>query len=275
MQYSRPSNSMPELRENALTILANVDAKSKASQLQDLFASYQNQQIPLDVSRKIDSQDLTLPGRPLKPELVSPKLVPKRRMDTLEGKAGLLHALAHIEFNAMNLALDAIWRFPDMPKEYYEDWLKVAKEEAYHFGLINEHLQSLGFTYGDFTAHNSLWEMVERTTDSVMARMALVPRTMEARGLDAVPMIRDRFIQIKETRAIEILDIILRDEIGHVLIGNRWFNYLCAKKKISPITTYRELAAQYRAPVLKAPFNIEARKQAGFTAEELSLLGAQ
>ncbi len=274
MPNSRSGNSMLELREASLAILANADAKSKADQLQELFASYQNQHTTLDISRKIDPQGLSLPGRPLRPELVPPKLVPKRRMDTLEGRAGLLHALAHIEFNAMNLALDAIWRFPEMPQEYYEDWLKVAKEEAYHFSLINEHLQSLGFTYGDFTAHNSLWEMVERTTDSVMARMALVPRTMEARGLDAVPMIRDRFIQIKETRAIEILDIILRDEIGHVLIGNRWFNFLCAKEKISPITAYRELAARYRAPVLKAPFNIEARKQAGFTAEELNLLGA-
>jgi uncharacterized ferritin-like protein (DUF455 family) len=182
--------------------------------------------------------------------------------------------LAHIEFNAMNLALDAIWRFPDMPKEYYEDWLKVAKEEAYHFSLVNEHLQCLGFTYGDFPAHNSLWEMVERTTDSVIARMALVPRTMEARGLDAVPSIRDRFKQIKEARAVEILEIILHDEIGHVLIGNRWFNFLCDKEKLSPITAYRELAEKYRAPVLKGPFNMEARKQAGFTNEELNLLGA-
>jgi uncharacterized ferritin-like protein (DUF455 family) len=174
----------------------------------------------------------------------------------------------------MNLALDAIWRFPGMPKEYYEDWLKVAKEEAYHFSLISGHLNMLGFSYGDFSAHNSLWEMVERTTDSVIARMALVPRTMEARGLDAVPAIRDRFKQIKETRAVEILEIILNDEIGHVLIGNRWFNFLCTKDGLSPITTYRELAAQYRAPVLKGPFNIEARKQAGFTTEELNLLEA-
>jgi uncharacterized ferritin-like protein (DUF455 family) len=174
----------------------------------------------------------------------------------------------------MNLALDAIWRFPDMPKNYYEDWLKVAKEEAHHFSLVNEHLRSLGFAYGDFPAHNSLWEMVERTTDSVMARMALVPRTMEARGLDAVPMIRDRFKQIKETRAVEILEVILHDEIGHVLIGNRWFNFLCDREGVSAISTYRELASKYRAPVLKGPFNLEARKQAGFTAEELSLLGA-
>jgi uncharacterized ferritin-like protein (DUF455 family) len=265
---------MLELRATSLAILASSDAQTKVSQLLELFDGYQQQRVTLNTSRKIDSQDLILPGRPAKPELVLPKLVPKRRMDTPEGRAGLLHSLAHIEFNAMNLALDAIWRFPDMPKEYYEDWLKVAKEEAYHFSLVNEHLHTLGFAYGDFPAHNSLWEMVERTTDSVIARMALVPRTMEARGLDAVPSIRDRFKQIKEARAVEILEIILTDEIGHVLIGNRWFNFLCDKDNLSPIAAYRELAGQYRAPVLKGPFNIEARKQAGFTSEELSLLGA-
>ena len=264
---------MLELRATALAILANADPQAKVSQLHQLFDDYQQQRVTLNHSCNISHQELVLPGRPFKPELVLPKLVPKRRMDTLEGRAGLLHSLAHIEFNAMNLALDAIWRFPDMPRGYYEDWLKVAKEEAYHFSLVNEHLHSLGFAYGDFPAHNSLWEMVERTTDSVMARMALVPRTMEARGLDAVPMIRDRFMQIKETRAVEILEIILNDEIGHVLIGNRWFNFLCSKENISPISAYRELAAKYRAPVLKGPFNLEARKQAGFTAEELDLLG--
>ena len=265
---------MFELRATALAILASSDVQTKVSQLLKLFDEYQQQRVTLDASRRINSQDLILPGRPVKPELVLPKLVPKRRMDTPEGRAGLLHSLAHIEFNAMNLALDAIWRFPDMPKEYYEDWLKVAKEEAYHFSLVNDHLHSLGFTYGDFPAHNSLWEMVERTTDSVIARMALVPRTMEARGLDAVPSIRDRFKQIKEARAVEILEIILNDEIGHVLIGNRWFNFLCSRENLSPITAYRELARKYRAPILKGPFNIEARKQAGFTTEELSLLGA-
>ena len=263
---------MLELREAALAILVGTDAQVKVSGLFSLFDDYQNQKISIDIARKLDSKESILPGRPTKPELVLPKLVPKRRMDTSEGRAGLLHSLAHIEFNAMNLALDAIWRFPNMPKEYYEDWLKVAKEEAYHFSLVNEHLHSLGFSYGDFPAHNSLWEMVERTTDSVIARMALVPRTMEARGLDAVPAIRDRFKQIKEARAVEILEIILNDEIGHVLIGNRWFNFLCTQNNLSPITAYRELAAKYRAPVLKGPFNMAARQQAGFTAEELSLL---
>jgi len=263
---------MLELRETALAILANTDVQSKVSDLLSLFDEYQNQQVTLNISTGFDSQYLSLPGRPSKPDLVAPKWVPKRRMDTVEGRSILWHSLAHIEFNAMNLALDAIWRFPDMPKEYYEDWLKVAKEEACHFSLVNQHMQSFGFSYGDFPAHNSLWEMVERTTDSVIARMALVPRTMEARGLDAVPGIRDRFKQIKDAKAVEILEIILNDEIGHVLIGNHWFNFLCAGENLSPITVYRELARKYHAPTLRGPFNFEARKQAGFTSEELSLL---
>lgn len=264
---------MLELRETALAILANRDVQSKIEQLASLFDDYHQQKISLDISQEYFTDHLTLPGRPEKPELVPPLQVPRRKMDTPEGRASLLHSLAHIEFNAMNLALDAIWRFPNMPTQYYEDWLKVAKEEAYHFSLINEHMQSHGFAYGDFPAHNSLWEMVERTTDAVIARMALVPRTMEARGLDAVPAIRDRFKQVKDIKAVEILEIILHDEIGHVLIGNRWFKFLCCKENLSPITTYRDLARQYRAPTLRGPFNIEARQQAGFTQEELQLLG--
>lgn len=263
---------MLELREAALAILANTDVQSKVGQLAKLFNEYQAEQIALNLSHSFDSQDLYLPGRPIKPDLVAPKFVPKRKMDTVEGRAILWHSLAHIEFNAMNLALDAIWRFPNMPSDYYEDWLRVAKEEAYHFSLINAHLQSFGFRYGDFPAHNSLWEMVERTTDSVIARMALVPRTMEARGLDAVPEIRDRFQQIKDERAVEILEIILHDEIGHVLIGNQWFNFLCANDGLSPVVTYRELAEKYHAPTLRGPFNFDAREQAGFSSEELSLL---
>lgn len=263
---------MSELRETSLAILANTDVQSKVSQLASLFAEHQAGRIAINPSSNLNSQNHCLPGRPAKPDLVAPKFVPKRKMDTVEGRAILWHSLAHIEFNAMNLALDAIWRFPNMPQAYYEDWLRVAKEEAYHFGLIDAHLKTFGFSYGDFPAHNSLWEMVERTTDSVIARMALVPRTMEARGLDAVPEIRDRFKQIKDERAVEILEIILHDEIGHVLVGNRWFNFLCANENLSPIPTYRELAEKYRAPTLRGPFNFDAREQAGFTSEELEIL---
>ena len=264
---------MTELRRAALEILAIADAQTKVSRVSQLFDDYQERRITLNSSEIFNQGELELPGRPSKPELIPPLQVPKRRMDTVEGRASLMHSLVHIEFNAINLALDAIWRFPNMPQQYYEDWLKVAKEESYHFTLVNEHIQSFGFTYGDFPAHNSLWEMVERTKDAIIARMALVPRTMEARGLDAVPMIRDRFKQIKELAAVEILEIILRDEVGHVAIGNHWFNFLCAKESLSPISAYRDLARKYCAPKLRGPFNLEARRQAGFSEEELNLLG--
>jgi uncharacterized ferritin-like protein (DUF455 family) len=264
---------MPELRQSALELLATTDPHLKVSGIRQLFDAYHAGQVLLSVDLDLDAGMFCIPGRPQKPDLVPPLEVPKRAMNTDQGRASLLHSLAHIEFNAMNLALDAIWRFKGMPASYYEDWLKVTKEEAYHFSLLEAYLKQMGYMYGDFLAHNSLWEMVERTTDAVIARMALVPRTMEARGLDAVPMIRERFKQIKDIQAVEILEIILKDEIGHVLIGNKWFNFLCEKNNLSAITTYKELARKYRAPVLRGPFNLEGRKQAGFTNEELDLLG--
>jgi uncharacterized ferritin-like protein (DUF455 family) len=264
---------MIELRQASLETLATSQVSDKVSQVFRLFDDFERQVVSIDTAVSLSDQGLMLPGRPTRPELIPPLQVPKRKMDSVEGRASLLHSLAHIEFNAINLALDAIWRFKDMPKQYYVDWLRVAKEEAYHFTLVNDYIQTFGYTYGDFSAHNGLWEMVERTTDKVIARMALVPRTMEARGLDAVPLIRDRFQQIREVGAVEILDIILRDEIGHVAIGNHWFNYLCERDHLSPVSTYQSLAEKYRAPKLKKPFNFEARRQAGFTDEELSQLG--
>ena len=193
-------------------------------------------------------------------------------MASTEGRAALIHALAHIEFNAINLALDAIWRYPGMPSDFYIDWLKVADEESLHFMLLSSHLQSLGFAYGDFNAHNSLWEMAEKTAGDVLARMALVPRTLEARGLDATPGVRNKLSQVGDLKAAEILDIILRDEIGHVEIGNRWYRWLCERQGVEPLSTYRELALRHKAPSLKGPFNREARRQAGFTEHELAEL---
>ncbi len=185
----------------------------------------------------------------------------------------LIHALAHIEFNAVNLALDALWRFPGMPQQYYSDWLRVSKEEAYHYAMLAAHLQTLGYQYGDFPAHDSLWEMVAKTSDDVMARMALVPRTLEARGLDAIPPLRAKIAQAGDMAAAAILDIILEDEIGHVEIGNRWYRHLCAQRGLEPRATYDELAQRYQAPTLKGPFNFAARKLAGFTENELADLG--
>jgi uncharacterized ferritin-like protein (DUF455 family) len=215
------------------------------------------------------------PSRPAeRPELVPPLAVGRRSMATSVGRGMLIHALSHIEFNAINLALDALWRFAGMPAEYYVDWLRVADEEASHFHMLASHLQQLGYAYGDFSAHDSLWEMVDRTRDDVMARMALVPRTLEARGLDAIPPLRAKLAQAGDQAAAAILDIILRDEVGHVEIGNRWFSHLCQQRGLALRPTYAELAQRYRAPTPRGPFNIEARLRAGFSEEELQALTA-
>ncbi|OYU72751.1 MAG: hypothetical protein CFE45_39215, partial [Burkholderiales bacterium PBB5] len=172
----------------------------------------------------------TLPGRPPRPVLVPADQVPKRSPFTTAGRAALLHAVCHIEFNAINLALDAVWRFAGLPEAFYRDWLQVAGEEALHFTLLREHLRTLGHDYGDFDAHDGLWRMTEATQDDIVARMALVPRTLEARGLDATPPMQARLAKAGDLRAVQILDVILRDEVGHVAIGNHWYRWLCAQR---------------------------------------------
>jgi uncharacterized ferritin-like protein (DUF455 family) len=259
----------PELRTNALQCLLQSDPAAKADSVAAMAQAWHAGSRVLDTSDSLQASG-TIPGRPERPELVAPRLVGRRSMATVEGRAMLIHSLAHIEFNAVNLALDALWRFPDMPGEYYTDWLRVAKEEAIHFSMLSAHLQVLGYQYGDFTAHDSLWEMVERTREDITARMALVPRTLEARGLDAIPPLRAKVAQAGDLAAAKILDRILEDEIGHVEIGNRWYRYLCDQRGLDAAATYVELAARYRAPTLKGPFNFEARRLAGFTEAELA-----
>ncbi|WP_343601793.1 ferritin-like domain-containing protein [Roseateles sp.] len=212
------------------------------------------------------------PGRPARPRLVAALQVASRSPYTPEGRAALLHAIAHIEFNAINLALDAVWRFPDMPRAYYLDWLRVAAEEALHFTLLDEHLRGLGRAYGDFDAHDGLWTMAMRTAGDVLARMALVPRTLEARGLDATPPLQAKFAKAGDARAVEILGVILRDEVGHVRIGNHWYRHLCRERGLDPVALYPELVERHEAPKLRPPFNLEARGAAGFSDEELAYL---
>jgi uncharacterized ferritin-like protein (DUF455 family) len=175
--------------------------------------------------------------------------------------------------NTINLALDAVWRFAGMPVDYYADWLRVAAEEAMHFSLLAQHLRVLGYAYGDFNAHNSLWDMAEKTQGDILARIALVPRTLEARGLDASPPLRAKLAQAGDMEAAAILSIILRDEIGHVAIGNYWYRWLCGQRGLEPVATYAALAVRYKAPPLRGPFNMEARRSAGFTEAELAALG--
>jgi uncharacterized ferritin-like protein (DUF455 family) len=266
------------LRVLALAALLVADPADKARAAQALYeqararpdwVALATQQGALVVS---DQPPGALPGRPAKPALVPAKEVPTRSPFTLEGRAALLHAICHIEFNAINLALDAVWRFDGMPPEFYLDWLQVASEEGLHFSLLREHLQSLGHDYGDFAAHDGLWSMCERTAHDIVARMALVPRTLEARGLDATPPIQAKLTRAGDLRAVEILDIILRDEVGHVAIGNRWFHHLCQARGLDAVTLYPALVQQYQAPRLKPPYNVEARRQAGFTDAEMRFL---
>jgi uncharacterized ferritin-like protein (DUF455 family) len=260
------------LRDRALELLIETDAVAKTHGVAALADACRRGGVTLDSAAVLQPGEAAIPGRPARPELVPPRLVGRRSMATDEGRAMLVHALAHIEFNAVNLALDAIWRFPGMPDAYYTDWLRVAAEEAHHFTLLAAHLRTLGWAYGDFAGHGSLWEMVAKTSGDVLARMALVPRTMEARGLDAIPPLRAKLAQAGDEAAAEILDVLLRDEVGHVEIGNRWYLYLCAQRGLEPVATYDALTVQYKAPVLKGPFNVEARRQAGFTEAELARL---
>ncbi len=262
----------PELRACALHSLLETDPAVKTAGVAALVAAHRAGDWRVDLAAKLTAPE-GIPGRPARPELVPPRQVGRRSMATVEGRAMLVHALAHIEFNAVNLALDALWRFPGMPADYYTDWLRVAGEEALHFTMLRSHLGTLGYAYGDFTAHDSLWEMVEKTRGDALARMALVPRTLEARGLDAIPPLRAKLAQAGDGEAAAILDVLLRDEVGHVEIGNRWYLYLCGLRGLEPVSTYDELAVRYKAPVLKGPFNIEGRRQAGFSDAELARLG--
>jgi uncharacterized ferritin-like protein (DUF455 family) len=258
-------------RAEALDILREADPATKAQAVRTLHAHVADGTAQWDPPRTFDEPP-GLPGRPARPELVEPRKLGRRSMQSEAGRAVLLHALAHIEFNAINLALDAVWRFAGMPAEFYTDWLRVASEEAHHFSLLGARLAEFGHAYGDFPAHDGLWEMCDRTRDNVLARMALVPRTLEARGLDASPPIRARLQQAGDHASAAILDVILRDEIGHVLIGNRWFRHLCERAQLDPHQTYLRLADEYRAPKLRGPFNFDARRAAGFDEAELAAL---
>jgi uncharacterized ferritin-like protein (DUF455 family) len=214
------------------------------------------------------------PGFPARPLLVSPTAVPKRGFGGIHSRdyAALIHSIAHIEFNAINLALDAAWRFDNMPDQYYRDWIKVAFEEAEHFSLLNAHLASLGFAYGDFEAHAGLWEMAERTSHDVLHRMALVPRVLEARGLDATPRLLPKIRSMGDRNGVQILERILADEVGHVSIGNHWFRFICEQRGIDAQMTMRWLWRQYDAPPAFPPINEDARRAAGFDDEDFEFL---
>lgn len=250
---------------------SNLDLKmTKLQALQQAWTQKPFDLTPLDEVIRIPD-----PGRPAQPLLVSPKDLPRRRLGSIEGQIALMHSIAHIEFNAMNLALDAVYRFQSMPYRYYQDWLGVAAEEAYHFQMIREHLFHLGAEYGDLPGHNGLWQTTYETDHDPLIRMALVPRVLEARGLDVTPPMMQKLRAIGDKRGVEILKILLRDEIGHVEVGTRWFRYLCDQRGLNPFEKFQAIITDYYHGDLRGPFNVEARKQAGFCQQELDWLQGQ
>ena len=260
-----------EIRQIALQALCEPNPQKKVAITTALYA----QAATLSIANNIWEEPANLPGCPARPELRRHLDVPKRSPYTVHGLAALVHAVCHIEFNAINLALDAVWRFAGMPRQYYLDWVRVAKEEAYHFSLLSQQLESMGYQYGDFVAHTGLWDMTDKTKLHITARMALVPRTLEARGLDATPPMQAKLRKVASPDAlkvVDILDVILHDEVGHVAIGNHWYRWLCKRDGLDPVAHFKVLIKQYEAPRLRPPFNEAARLKAGFTAEEMLAL---
>jgi uncharacterized ferritin-like protein (DUF455 family) len=212
------------------------------------------------------------PGRPERPRLVLPRDVPQRGLGSVEGRAAFLHAIAHIEFNAINLAWDAVYRFRGLPAEYYADWVGVADDEARHFALLSGRLAELGFAYGDFDAHNGLWEMAGKTAGSGLQRMALVPRVLEARGLDVTPGMIARLRSNGDDASADILEVILREEVAHVAAGSRWFHWHCEREGLAPVREFIRLVREAVRGGVRGPFNRPARLAAGFDDDEIRLL---
>lgn len=246
------------------------DPVEKAHLTRETFAALQRGEVSLDSAPP--PQSIGEPGRPPRPIHVDPATVPRRKLGSAEGRAAFLHALAHIEFNAINLAWDAVYRFRELPREYYLDWAHVADEEARHFQLLRDRLCELGYDYGSFAAHNGLWETARKTAHDVLVRMALVPRVLEARGLDVAPGMIRRLQQAGDTRSAEILDIILRDEIGHVAIGTHWFSYFCAQREWDRESTFERLVREYVTG--RGPRDIDRtlRAAAGFSEREMTFI---
>lgn len=252
--------------------LALSDPEAKCDGVADLWAACQRGAVALDPDCPV--QPVGPPGRPEQPRLVDASRVPKRKLGSARGRAALVHAVAHIEFNAINLALDAVYRFRGMPRAYYADWLSVAADEVRHFRLLVGRLRSMGMNYGDLPAHNGLWEMAENTADSCLVRMALVPRVLEARGLDVTPGMIERLQAVDDHETVAAFQTILAEEVRHVAIGTRWFHYCCAEAGLDPEATFLELLDTRYSGAVRGPFNFEARYLAGFSVDEMEALAA-
>ena len=257
----------------ARACLDAADPADKVARTREFAAAHAAGSLPINADAA-PPEPIRAPGRPAKPALVAPRDTPQRGLGSTEGRAAFLHAIAHIEFNAINLALDAAYRFRGMPEAFYSDWASVADDEARHFSLLTARLAELGFAYGDFSAHNGLWDMAEKTADACLARMALVPRVLEARGLDVTPGMVARLRGLGDGASADILDLILREEIRHVAIGSHWFAWCCERAGLEPEGTFIALVRDEAKGAIRGPFNLPARRAAGFADSEMALLSA-
>jgi len=256
----------------AARCLACADVAGKLASTREVAAAIAADALSFDAGGAGAPPAIGAPGRPTRPALVSPRQLAQRGLGSAEGRAALVHAVAHIEFNAINLAWDAVCRFRDMPPDYYRDWARVAEDEARHFSLLAARLAELGHAYGDFDAHDGLWDMAVRTAGSCLARMALVPRVLEARGLDVTPGMIARLRAVGDDATVAILETILAEEVAHVAAGTRWFRWCCEREDAEPLQRFRELVDEHMRGSLRGPFNVDARTRAGFSRAELAWL---
>ena len=252
------------LTSGAVAILAIADPAAKASASRRLAEIWDAG--GLDVG---DSVPPPRPARPERPLLRPPKEMPKRRaFGSLAGRIALLHAVAHIELNAIDLAWDLVARFggPNLPREFFDDWIGVAEEEAKHFSLVARRLAAFGARYGDLPAHDGLWEAAQATAHDLLARLAVVPLVLEARGLDVTPGMIERLRRFGDDESATVLQVIYDDEIGHVAAGRRWFEWLCRRRDVPPAATYQALVRTHFKGALKPPFNRAGRDAAELPA---------
>ena len=280
----RESRSLRGHGMNALDIFSETEAVLRtADPVDKANASIELYQRGLALPEALKDQSLLMPsassvrvmqapGRPERPELVDAHQLPRRGLGSTAGRVALVHSLAHIEFNAINLALDAVYRFRTMPTAYVTDWLRVASDEGEHFLLLHHRLAELDSHYGALAAHDGLWDMARRTDHDVLVRMALVPRILEARGLDVAPPMIAKLQHLKDDATAAILQRIYTDEITHVEVGNRWFRYQCEQQALDGTEVFRDLLRGENSAYLRSPYNREARLQAGFNEQELALI---
>ncbi|MBL4917842.1 ferritin-like domain-containing protein [Szabonella alba] len=256
---------MQSLSEMAVEVLTTADGRAKTALGRAHAARWfaaREAGTPLPIGKAAPP---LRPARPDRPELLSPRDMPRRRPGTLAGRLALLHAVGHIELNAVDLHWDIIARFADvpMPLGFYDDWVKAADEEAKHFNLICDCLESLGSHYGALPAHAGMWRAAEDTAEDFLGRLAVVPMVLEARGLDVTPGMIEIFRKSGETGAVDALEVIYAEEVGHVAYGSKWFNWLCGRDGLDPKDQFHALVRRYFHATLKPPFNDEKRAEAG------------